>query len=384
MKICILTHDFPPGQGAALLYIDSLVRELVKLGIEIIVITILHDKNSAQIEKGENLTVYRFPVRGPSFLNNFEYGIRLLPFLEKIYKKEKFDLIHSEHVFPILNAGIFSKRKNIPHIAVIEGISKISLYSKLVYLAHKFLLPRSHFDVLISWSQFLIDEYFKKWCIDERKIEIISGGIDINKFNPFVDGTEIKEKLKTNDEKIIFTAKPLYKTNALGIAYIIKAMKYVFEKYDNCKLVIAGDGRKRKDLEKLAKDLNLEEKVEFLGGINQEKIPNYYKAADLVVNSLIYRHAGSMTILESLASGTPMVLTRIECLPGKKCVPTDDIAILVDPANDKDIARGILTLLKNEELGEKLGENAWKFIRMNFSMDKIARDYKKLYESLIK
>ncbi|MBU2560605.1 glycosyltransferase family 4 protein, partial [archaeon] len=150
-----------------------------------------------------------------------------------------------------------------------------------------------------------------------------------------------------------------------------------------CKLIIGGDGRRKKDAEKLAIDLGLQDHIKFIGWIKQDDIPAYYAASDVVVNSIIYRHAGSVKVLESLSSGKPNVLCNIESLPGENSFPTEYIAMLVKPKDAHDMARGILALLNDEELGKRLGNNAWNFIRDNFSIENIAKDYKKLYEELV-
>lgn len=384
MKVCILTHDFLPGQGAAPRYIGDLVDELLKLKIEIVVITLATNPNVPLYEKKGRLTVYRFRVNWHPYLWNFEYMIRLRPILDYVYEKEKFNIIHSEHVFPVPIAGWFSKKYKIPHVVVIEGITKVTPYSKLVCLVHRLILPHSNYDILVAWSKFIIEEYFKKWGMKTKNIEIIPGAVDTKKYNPSISGREIKKRLVSRGEKLIFTAKPLYASNALGIACAIRAIKKVIEKYKNCKLIIAGEGRKKKSLEKIVQNLKLEKYVKFIGWVNQNEIPNYYAAADIVIDSINFSHPGSITVLESLASGKPLVISKTECLPGKNNIPSSDIAIVVKRGNYKDMASGILKLLKNKKLGEKIGRNAWNFVKNNFSIEKIARKYKKLYEDLMR
>lgn len=384
MKVCILSHCFSPAQGAAELYIGNIAEELAKIGVEVVVITNAFDPALPLFEDHGNLKIYRFANHFPTLLKNYGFMFEVMPTLKKVYEKERFDLLHSEHVFPVLKAGKFAEKHKIPHIVVIEGISRVSPYSKLIYLTHRLALPRAHFDILVSWSRFLSEEFFKKWGIDENKVRIIPGGLDIERFNPYTDGGQLRKSLLDSDAtKLIFTAKPMNYTNVLGLAYIIKAMPHVIKEYKNCKLIIGGDGRKREDMEKLVEDLGIQQYVKFVGWIPQEKIPEHYAASDIVVNSIVYRHAGSVKVLESLSSGKPNVLCNIECLPGENSFPTEDITVLVKPGDEKDMAEGILKLLNNEELGEKLGNNAWNLIRDNFSIEKIAKDYKKLYEELV-
>lgn len=388
MKICILTHCFPPTEGAAETYIWNLANELAKLKMEIVIITLRPPGPYPMVENYNNLKVYRFSlkfpftIKGNLLFRNFGFMFQLRQKLEEVYEKEKFDILHSEHIFPVPSASRFSKNKKIPHVVAVEGISKESLYSKFVYLSYRTILPKSNFDVLVAWSRFLV-EYIKKWEIDTSRIRIIPGGIDTKLFNPSHDGTALREKLMDHEGKLIFTAKPMYKTNALGLAYIIKAMRHVSREYPNCRLIIGGEGRKRKDLEKLTANLNLQKYIKFLGWIPQKDLPQYYAAADVIVNSIIYKHAGSVTLLESLASGKPNVLCDIDSLPGENSFPKRNIAMPVKPRDEKDMARGIITLLEDENLGRKLGENAWKFVKENFSIEKIALQYKNLYEGLV-
>jgi glycosyltransferase involved in cell wall biosynthesis len=305
---------------------------------------------------------------------------RLRSKLEEVYTRERFDLLHSEHVFPVMAAEKFSKRRKIPHVATIEGISKETLHSKFVYAIYRLVFPRVNPDVLVVWSRFIEKEFLRKWGIKGDNIRVIPGGIDTDKFNPSVNGGRVRETL--GKKKIIFTAKPMYKTNALGLAYVIKAMKYVLKERSDCTLVIGGNGRKRGELEALVRRLGIQKNVAFTGWINQEKIPAYYAASDVVVDSIIYHHAGSVTVLESLASGKPNVLCNIECLPGENSFPSEDISVLVKPRDSEDMAKGIIRLLEDEKYGKKLGRNAWNFISRNFSINRVASEYKRLYEEI--
>lgn len=384
MKICILSHCFWPLRGAAELYIGNLAFELAKNDIDVVVITDAFEIGLPAFEEHKNVKIYRFADHFPTHFKNYGFMFELLPTLKKVYEKERFDLLHSEHVFPVPKAGRFAKENKIPHIAVIEGISKVSLYSKLIHLTHRLILPRAQFDILVSWSRFLQEEFFTKWGMSEDKIRIIPGGLDLTKFNPHIEASQLRDSLIESDkEKLIFTVTPMNYTNSLGLAYLIKAIPHVIKEHKNFRLIIGGAGRKKKDMEKLVKNLDIEQHVKFIGWIQQDRVPEYFAASDIVANSTVYRHAGSIKVLESLSSGKPNVLCNIESLPGEDSFPSEDIAVLVKPEDENDMARGILKLLNDEKLGKTLGNNAWNFIRDNFSVEKIAKDYKKLYEELV-
>ncbi len=382
MRICFLTHAFPPAQTAASLYSGNFVTGLLDKGFDVTVITTSRKDQPIPVEKIDNLSIRRINLQLPTSLDYFEFMSKLYPVLGKEIKNNEFDIIHSEHLFPAPIAGSLAKKFNIPHIVTIEGVSNVSPYSKLLFQMHKLLLPRVHYDALVSWGKFILENYFLEWGIRQDKSLVIPGAVDTKMFSPEVNGRQIRKRL-VYDEKLIMTAKPMYLTNALGLAHIIKAMKLVTNEYKDCKLIIGGTGRMHNKLVNLKNKLGLKNEVKFVGWIPQHEMPKYYRAANLIVDSFIFSHPGSITVLESLATGVPNVLTKIECLPGEQNIPNSDIAVLTEPANHESIAKGIITLLEDEKLGEKLGRNARKFIVDNFSLEKVIKDYLVLYERLL-
>lgn len=382
MKLCFLTHAFPPAETAAASYSKNFVNELLDKGLEVSVITTTRNHNSPDFESHDDLSVYRINLNLPIFGDFLEFMTKVSTKIGKVYENERFDLVHSEHLYPAVYAGMFAKKHKLPHIVTIEGVSNVSLYSKMLFQVHKALIPRLSYDVIVSWGKYVLEKYFIKWGVKRNKSMVIPGAVDTKEFSPNVDGSKIRGKLP-GGEKIIFTAKPMYLTNALGISHIIKAMKIVSGEYHDCKLVVGGTGRMLDYLVKLTGKLGLNGKVKFIGWIPQKEMPLYYKAADIIVDSFIFSHPGSVTALESLSSGTPNVLTEIECLPGEVNVPTSDIAVLSKPSDPESIAKGILKLLNDENLGKRLGKNARKLIEREFSVEKVTNSYLKLYDKLV-
>ena len=382
MKICFLTHAFPPAETATASYSNSFVSELLKNDLEVVAITSKRNNSTNVIEHQDNLSVYRVDFQLPIFADFFEFMMKVATILKGVHKIENFDLVHSEHLFPAPYAGRFAKDNRLPHIVTIEGVSSVSPYSKFLFEVHKLLLPRISYDMIVSWGKYVLEKYFLKWGVNENKSMVIPGAVDTKMFNPNVDGSFVRDKF-VGVEKIIFTAKPMYLTNALGMAHIIKAIKLVANEFQDFKLVVGGDGRMYNKLVNLTNRLGLADKVKFEGWIPQREMPKYYKAVDIIVDSFIFTHPGSITALESLASGTPNVLTEIECLPGEINVPPKDIAILSKPADEKSIANGIITLLDDEKLGKKIGKNAVKFIETNFSIENVVKRYINLYYEVL-
>lgn len=381
MRVCFITHTYPPAETAAALYSKNFVSELVKAGIDVVLITASRDGRKT-VEGLDRLTIYRVPLKMPIALDFFEILVRVMSTLGSVYEKGGFDLVHSEHLFPSIYSGRFAEKNKLPHVVTIEGVSDVSLYSKALFQYHKFWLSKIKADIIVPWSRFLIDDYFLNWGVGEEKFAVIPSGIDLSKFNPHVNGKTLREQFDES-KKTIVSAKPLYYTNALGISYTIRAMKTVSDQYNDCQFIIAGTGRMENFLKRLTRKLNLEDSIKFMGWVPQSEIPKFYNASDVIVDNFIFRHPGSITVLESLASGKPNVLTKIECIPGEDNIPKDEIAMLSNARDEDSIAEGILTLLNDSKLCKQIGNNAWGFVKKNFDIREVAKRYIGLYEGLV-
>jgi glycosyltransferase involved in cell wall biosynthesis len=214
MKVCIATHSFLPRQGAAEFYLSRLCQELVREGVEVCVVT----SGRRLVREDGRIRVYRVPNPYPTNFQNFSFMRLVRRGLELAWAEEEFDVLQSEHVFPILEAQGFAREAGISHLGVIEGISKVSAYSKLVYLTHRIVLPRVRSTRLVCWSRFLVEEYLRNWGVEPSRVEIVPGGVDTKLFSPSAGGGDYRERMG-NPGLLVSTAKPLYHTNAV---YVVK------------------------------------------------------------------------------------------------------------------------------------------------------------------
>ena len=128
-------------------------------------------------------------------------------------------------------------------------------------------------DLLLSTSKVMAEET-KKYT--DKDILITPFGVDINKFKP-------NKKDKKSNEIVIGTIKTL--EEKYGIEYLIKAFHILTNKHKNLnlKLKIAGKGSKENELKALCKDLKIEDKVEFLGFLHPDKVPDTLNDFDIAV-----------------------------------------------------------------------------------------------------
>ncbi len=149
-----------------------------------------------------------------------------------------------------------------------------------------------------------------------------------------------------------------------------------------CRLLILGDGQTRGDLEDLATSLAIREKVSFLGRVphSSAMLPLYYNASDVfVLPSLTEGH--SMALLEALASGLPIVASRVG--GNVETVEERKTGILVTPNNVNELKEALTELLYERAIRAKMGAAAREsFLRKFSEKEQIARTIA-IYRSLV-
>ncbi len=207
------------------------------------------------------------------------------------------------------------------------------------------------------------------------KARVIYNGVDEKRFNPRLDGDEMREKLGLGDEIVILTVARLVEQK--GIKYLIDAVARLGL---DVKLVIKGSGPKERSLRNRAKKLGIEDRVVFVTEkLPEEDLPKLYTASDIFVLPSLYEPFG-LVVAEAMASGLPVVASRIG---GLKELVTPETGFLVEPRNPDELASKISILAGDKSLRERMGRAGRKRIEENFTWDKIARDYKSFYEELL-
>ncbi|MDZ8185467.1 MAG: glycosyltransferase family 4 protein [Nostoc sp. ChiSLP02] len=154
----------------------------------------------------------------------------------------------------------------------------------------------------------------QKYQIPWSKINVIPGGVDINWFQANLSRQEACQKLGwSNNRRIIFTSRRL--VHRTGVDKLLQAIAIIKPRIPDIWLAIAGRGHIQAALQQQTTELGLDDNVKFLGFLPDEQLPIAYQAAELtVVPSQSFEGFG-LVIVESLASGTPVLCTPVGGMP---------------------------------------------------------------------
>lgn len=191
-----------------------------------------------------------------------------------------------------------------------EQASKVSVWLKK-RLERAVYRRGTRFIVLSQAFKTILHETYN---VPETHIHIVPGGIDAAAYDTGLSKEAAREKLGWSQERpILLVVRRLVRRQ--GLENLISAMPEVLTDHPDALLLIAGQGELRGELEAQIGKLGLTNSVQLLGYVPDELLSTTYRGADFsVVPTVAYEGFGLITI-ESLASGTPVLVTPIGGLP---------------------------------------------------------------------
>lgn len=193
------------------------------------------------------------------------------------------------------------------------------------------------------------------FAIPSGRITVVENAID----ERFIQSSRREERLlvleryQVNDPFLLYvgSAKPQKNVTRLIEAFaVIKSELREHPVYRNLRLLIIGDEiSEHSDLRRAVARTRMQNEVRFLGFVPVETLRVFYQAAEVFVFPSLHEGFG-LPPLEAMAQGTPVVTSNVSSLPEI----VGDAAVMVNPENVFEIARGISQVLLNEELREQL------------------------------
>ncbi|OGH17794.1 MAG: hypothetical protein A3C22_00500 [Candidatus Levybacteria bacterium RIFCSPHIGHO2_02_FULL_37_10] len=205
------------------------------------------------------------------------------------------------------------------------------------------------------------------------KTRTIPGGVRLSLFPPDRPIEQIRKRFKLGDGKIaLFTGRLI---SEKGVEYLVKAASKI-----KGKVVIAGDGPQRRKLEGLINLMNLKN-VQILPFLHSyEEFIDLYYAADVFVSPALWDEPLGLTIIESMAAKTPVIVTR---KGGVTMAVKEGVnGLFVRSRNSTEIANAVNKLFADDILRKRMGEKGRAVVESRFTWTKIAEKFDKLYRDV--
>jgi glycosyltransferase involved in cell wall biosynthesis len=203
----------------------------------------------------------------------------------------------------------------------------------------------------------------------------IYAGVNTQLFKPFV-GAELKKKYR--DHQLIIHSTDY--SPVKGTDRVIKAFAGVAQKFPAARLLITSTIKNeaaQQKLQALATELGVGDKVEFLGFVPIELLPQYYSLAKVMVQGSSSLRSGTtsmaLPVKEAMACGTPAIRPDA----GGEDVIDGKSGFLVDPQDTPNLTRAVNRILGNPRLGQKMGKAARQSITRKYSWPRTAARFLK-------
>ncbi|MFZ8848980.1 MAG: glycosyltransferase family 4 protein [Thermoproteota archaeon] len=238
------------------------------------------------------------------------------------------------------------------------------------------LMPTKHKINNIEKANTLIFDAYKTFNILKKNFSFIDFKNKIIKIIPPHIDTDLfdyAEPLK-KDHYELLTVGRLIKRK--GIDLIIRSLKILQKEGFNVVLKIRGEGPEKRNLEMLAKKLELNNVI-FLERVSRKELANLYKSCDIYVHSS-YAETIPTTIREAMSVGRPIVTTNVGVID--EYLKDGENGFLINKRDENEFAEAIAKLLSDENLRYKIGLNNRRYALEKFSFKNIIKQWLKVYE----
>ena len=410
LRIAMLSYHTCPlatlggkDTGGMNVYVRELTRQLGKMDIHVDVFTRSQDDHVPHVlhELGYGNRVVHIPA-GPehpmpkqelaNYIPQFVDGIRAFACDKKIH----YDIIHSHYWMSGIAAASLSDGwagSPIVHMFHTLGemknrIARADEEREGAYRieGEKQVLRRVDRVIVATIAELTQLRFLYK--ADAKKLVVIPPGVDVSHFYPIpADEARSYIGLKPEDRMILFVGRiePLK-----GVDTLLEAMSCLQMKESRPVhlAIIGGDPAASPEmmnaemarLKNLCEVLGLDQSVVFLGVRDQDKLPYYYSAAEVVVMPSHYESFG-MVALEAMACGAPVIASEVGGLA--YLVRDGETGFTIPAEEPETLCEKLSWLLNDAELHAKMSAQAAAYAQ-DYAWEKIAKQIVDVYEELKK
>ncbi len=222
-------------------------------------------------------------------------------------------------------------------------------------------------DLRVAVSQVVADSVIEIERVHAGQVMVIENGIELSRFAG-VDGGRLRRELALETRPIVACVSRL--TAEKGVESAIRMMPMVGR---GAALLLVGDGPERERLRALAEQLQLGDAVRFLGVRND--VERVLAAADVVVVPSHWEEAFGLAVVEGMAAGRPVVVSRSGAMPSL----VGEAGLVVPKRDPAALAGAVTRLLDDPLLRARLGRAAAAQARARFGMARFVAEVCGLY-----
>ncbi|MCA9400433.1 MAG: glycosyltransferase family 4 protein [Candidatus Omnitrophica bacterium] len=244
---------------------------------------------------------------------------------------------------------------------------------------HDFI-PRA--EKIICCSKNTQRDLVKHFSIDESRVQVIHQGVDKNVFYRLHEdemhlAKETLTPLKISYPFILYVGTIEPRKNLKNLLKAFAVLCHDFG-YEGALVIVGMKGWKSEGLEQFISDLNIKDRLQFLGFVSDDVLRSLYNLTEAFVFPTFYEGFG-FPLVEAFSCGAPVVTSNVSTAPEI----VQDAALQIDPHDVGALARAIRQVSKDKELQHDLQIKGYQR-SLDFSFEKTAQETLKVYEEVLK
>ena len=311
------------------------------------------------------------PIRTKSELSPKIYWA--LPALIRWIREEKIDLIHAHTRITQVMSQWLQWITGIPFMTTCHGFYKSRLGRRI--------LPAWGKEV-VAISEPVGTHLRDSFHVPPDRIRIVYNGVDLRAFvNQFFEHRPGDVRKEYNIPERAFVAGS---TSRLvpdkGHEYLIRALKKLEFEMPDMHVIIVGDGRHRKALEALSRELKVDRRIHFTGNLRDVSRP--LAAMDIFVLPATWREGFGLSIVEAMACQKPVIVTNIWAL--NTLIQNQVNGVLVEPRSVEELAGAIRRFFEDAGFRDRIGQAGRAAAEERFSLHRMVEELEDVYEEVLR
>ncbi|MEM0340572.1 MAG: glycosyltransferase family 4 protein [Acidilobaceae archaeon] len=370
MRIGLVMDWHPSSTGGVQSHVRYLAQWLSRRGHEVVLVSrrigARHDDSISTLESLEVDSV--LPIES-LFVPPNPISLR------EVLSNQRFDVIHSHHIFTLLPLMGLKVAWSLGVPRVITNHTLFFFHDSSIWNMISYLTPTKYYlryaQTVISVSQEA--RKFVENIIGDRtnvKHVVIPNGVDSEKYSP--------PEREPEENRIVFVGRLVHRK---GVHVLISAIPQILNEVRDLEVVIVGEGYMKTVANLLSKLIGVSKRVKLLGWLPESEKIKVLKNSKVAVAPSIYNECFGITAIEAMAVGRPVVASRVGGL--KEVVEHGVTGLLVSPGSKKELVEAVTLLLQDEKLRREMGRRARETVEKKYSWNVVVEDIIKVYDEVM-
>ncbi|MFY1671906.1 glycosyltransferase family 4 protein [Plantactinospora sp. WMMB334] len=389
LKILILSWEYPPvlvgGLGR---HVHALATALAAAGHQVTVVT-RHGEGAPVEAYADGVHVVRapedpvgFPLATPSLLAwTMAFNHTLTRTALRAARTGDYDVIHAHDWLVAHTAITLADHLDIPLVTTIHATEAgrhqgwlPDEMNRTIHSVEHWLSAESH--RVITCSGYMRDQVKGLFGLPDGHVEVVPNGVDDRAWSAQPRAVAAARKRYAGAGPLVgFAGRLVYEK---GVQHLVHAVPRLRERHPELRVVIAGDGPYRQELQEQAQRLGLAESVRFAGFMTERQLPAVLAATDATVVPSLYEPFG-MVALEAAAAGAPLA---VAATGGLAEIVEPGVTGVTFPHSDPDALAGAVdSLLGDEVFARRVARRARTMVTERYGWASIAARTAAVYAS---